>query len=96
MPDGLRPVHEASLREVFDDFGIRLLDEQASEWLDLRSESALQVHDVPYRNALPQAQIEVVDTISRGGVHDASAVLRRNEIGVDDEERRFIRHEVFI
>ena len=96
MPDGLRPVHQAAFLQVVDDFGVRLLDEHSGERLDFRLEPALQVDDVTHRDAFPQAEFQVIDAVGGGRVHDARAVLDRDEIGVHDEERRLVRDQVSI
>ena len=96
MPDGLRPVHQAASLQVVDDFGVRLLDEHSGERLDFRLEPPLQVDDVTHRDALPQAEFQVIDAVGGGRVHDARAVLDRDEIGIHDEERRLVRDQVSI
>ena len=75
MADRFRPVHQASLGEVLDDFGIGFLDEEPGEGLDLRPESTRKIDHMANRDAFLQRELEVVDAVSGRGVHDACPIF---------------------
>ena len=96
MADGAGAVHQAALLKVLDDQGVGLLHEHAGERLDLRPEISVQVDHVANRDALPLAELEVVDAVGRRRVNDPGAVLDGYEVGIDHVERRLIRHQVSV
>ena len=94
MPDGLRPIHQSALLQVFDDLGVGFLHKHAGKGLDFRLEPALQIDHVAHRDPFLQAEFEVIDAIGGGGMDDAGAVLDRDEIRIDHEECRLVRDQV--
>ncbi len=86
MRDLAAAVEEPALLEVGDDFGVRVLDEPSGPRRHLAREVPRLVDRLEQREPLGLAGVVVVLAERGGHVHDAGAVLERDEIGADDAE----------
>ncbi len=76
----LHPEEQAPLGEVPDDLRIRLLEPQAGQEAGLLAEGPVGPHRMHHGQIHPTAYLQVVCAEGRGQVHDARAVLGRDEV----------------
>jgi len=79
----LHPEEQTSLGEIPDDLRIRLLEPQAGQEAGLLAEGPVGPHRVYHRQIRPAAHLQVVRAEGRGQMHDARAVLGRDEVAGD-------------
>ena len=87
VPGLLVQEHETPLLQQGTDHRVRILEEQAGHRAGLRPEAAVEADPVHHRQALALPQGKVVHAVGGGGMNDAGAVLRADEVRRHHAER---------